>query len=132
MLTYDDIWMSFLDVYKVNAKDVSQTEDKIYDDIRNGVMLYNNRMRTKFVADDTSETVIGACTYDERLLIAAYIKLTYLNNSKTVYETLYQPISPDVGIRNYNTQINSLSNSIKRQQDYIEDMIFNAREDLLL
>lgn len=131
MLPYDDIWMTFLDMYKVNAKDVSNTDEKIYDDIRFAVSLYNNRMRTRLECDDTSECVKGACGFDTRLLIAAYIKLTYLNNSKTVYETLYQPISPDVGIRNYNTQINSLSNSIKRQEDYIEGMIFNAREDLL-
>lgn len=131
MLTYDEIWMTFLDDYKVNAKDVSQTEEKIYDDIRNAVLKYNNRMRTNFECDDTSETVIGACTYDERIIIASYIKLSYLQNSKALYETLYQPISPDVGIRNYNTQISSLANSIRRQEDKIEDMIFNAREVLL-
>lgn len=130
-LTYDDIWSTFLDNYKVSKEDVSSTDEAIYNDIRNGVRLYNNRMRTKFECDDLSETVIGATTDDECILIAHYIRLVYLINSKTLYETLYQPISPDVGIKNYNTQMRALESSIERQESFIESVIFNMQEDFL-
>lgn len=131
MLTYEDVWSTFLDNYKVNDGDVPDDDEAIYNDIRNALMLFNNRMRTEFICDDASETIIGAKTFDERILIAHFIRLVYLVNSKTLYETLYQPISPDVGIRNYRTQMVALENSIKRQESLIESFIFNMQEDFL-
>ena len=131
MLTYNDVWSTFLDNYKVDTKDISQTEEAVYNDIKNAVILYNNRMRTNLICDNASETIANAKTDDERLLIAHYIRLVYLKNSKTLYETLYQPISPDVGIRNYRTQMSSLQTSIKDQESMIESFIFNMQEDFL-
>ena len=128
MLTYDNVWATFLDNYKVNDEDIPSDDEAIHNDIRNAVMRYNNRMRTNLICDDTSEIIHGASTNDERMLISHYIRLVYLINSKTLYETLYQPISPDVGIRNYRTQMVSLENSINRQESLIESFIFNARE----
>jgi predicted DNA-binding helix-hairpin-helix protein len=131
IITYDDVWSTFLDNYKVNTVDIPTDEFIIYNDIRNAVMMVNNKLRTKFKADDTSELIIGAETEDDRLIIAHYIKLAYLINEKVVYESLYQPISPDVGVRNYNSQLNSLDKSIARQESYIEYFILNTREDFL-
>lgn len=131
MLTYDDVWSSFLDNYKVNDYDLPTTDQAIYNDIRNAVMLYNNRLRTKFICDDASEVIIGAETEDERLLIAHYIRLTFLMNEKTLYESLYQPIAPDIGVRTNNSQMNSLEKSISRQEDFIEKFIFNTQEDFI-
>lgn len=130
-LTYDDVWSTFLDNYKINYEDVAQTEEAIYNDIRNAVMMYNNRLRTEFVCDDTSETIIGASTYDDRLLIANYIKLAYLINNKNLYETLYQPIVSDVSLRDNKNQMRELEYSIRRQEDVIEKLIFNTRGGFL-
>ena len=131
MLTYDEVWSTFLDNYKVNPRDLPQDNPTIYQDIRNAVMQFNNRLRTEAQCDDVTETITGVDTNDDRLLIAQYIKLAYLINSKTLYETLYQPMTADVGLRNYRTQVTSLETSIKRQEETIEKIIFNSREDFL-
>lgn len=131
MLTYDDVWSTFLDNYKINPQDLPQDNLTIYQDIRNAVMRFNNRLRTNIQCDDATETIVGAETNDDRLLIGHYIRLAYLINSKTLYETLYQPLASDVGIRNYRTQMSSLETSIKRQEETIEQFIFNTREDFL-
>ena len=130
-LTYDDVWSTFLDNYKVNDEDLPQHEQTIYNDIRNAVMMYNNRLRTCLQCNDASETIEGATTQDERLLIAHFLKLVYLNNEKVLYESLYQPISPDVGVRNYSSQMNALETSIEKQEDYVEKFIFNTQVDFL-
>lgn len=130
-ITYDELWATFLSNYKVNDADLPNTDEAIYSDIKNAVRFYNNRMRTKLTLDNDYEVINGAESDDEVLIIAHYLRLVFLINEKTLYESLYQPISPDVGIRNYNTQVNSLENSISRQEEYIEKFILNTREDFL-
>jgi len=133
MLTYDAVWKTFLDNFKVNDEDLPSDDnhERIYQDIRNAVMRLNNRLRTKLECDDEIEVINGTDSDDYLFLIAHYIRLIYLINEKTLYESLYQPISQDVGIKNYRTQMSSLESSIKRQQSDIESFIFNMSEDFL-
>lgn len=131
MLTYDDIWETFLDNYKVNDEDIPSEISIIYNDIRNAVMYYNNRMRTKFKCNDALETIEGAETEDERLIIAHYLKLAFLNNDLVLYTSLYQPISPDVGVRNYSHQMLNLQKLVDKQIADIDRFILYTREDFL-
>ena len=133
MLTYDDVWKTFLDNYKVNDADLPSDDnvERIYQDIRNAVMRVNNRLRLRLTCDDAQEVINGASSQDLQLLIAHYIRLIYLINSKTLYESLYQPISQDVGIKNYSTQMASLRTSIERQEAFIESAIFNMSDHFL-
>lgn len=131
MISYDAVWQSFLNNYKASDIDIPQVDEKIYDHIRYAVMLFNNRMRTELICDDASESIIGTSNNDHLLIISHYIRLTFLINDRTYFEKLYQPFSADVGLRNFNTQLNSLKVSIKEQNDFIEKVIFNSMEDFL-
>lgn len=134
MLTYENVWKTFLDNYMINDADLPSVEEdleRIYQDIRNAVMRTNNRLRTTLVCNDEQEIIEGTNSEDMLFLIAHYIRLIYLINSKTLYESLYQPISQDVGIKNYSTQMTSLRTSIERQEAFIESVIFNMSDDFL-
>ena len=87
MLTYDEVWKTFLDNYAVNDADLPSDDnvERIYQDIRNAVMRVNNRLRLKLTCDDAQEVINGADSQDLQLLIAHYIRLIYLINSKTLY-----------------------------------------------
>lgn len=132
MIAYDSIWETFLNNYKAEEIDLPSEDEQIYQAIFNAVMLYNNRLRTNGICNHDSESVIGLeNNHDTVLLIAHYIKLTFLSNDKTFYEKLWQPLSSDVGLKNFRNQLSSLSSSIKSQEDMIEKFIFNTMEDFI-
>src|SRR5690606_35292649 len=131
MLLYEEIWMTFLDNYKVNDYDLPTNEERIYNDIKNAVRHFNNRMRTKLVCDNDSLSVEGSDSEDDLHIIAQYIRLIYLQNQKVLLQSLYQPISQDVGIKNYTSQMNAIQNSILNCKTDIEEFIFNTRESFL-
>ncbi|QJI52500.1 hypothetical protein [Psychrobacillus phage Perkons] len=131
MLTYDQIWQTFLDNYKASNIDIPQDDERIYQCIHNAVLLFNNRMRKQVVCEDITEMVNGELTYDDLLIISHYIRLVFLNNDRTFFEKLYQPFAADVGVRNFNTQLNSLKTSIEQQKDFIETLILNSMEEFL-
>lgn len=131
MLTYDSVWEAFLDNYKVNDYDLPTSDERIYQDIKNAVRMYNNRLRTKLVANDDTEAVEGTSCEDALHIIAQYIRLIYLQNQKVLLQSLYQPISQDVGIKNYTSQMNAIQTSILNCKTDIEEFIFNTRESFL-
>lgn len=131
MLTYDQIWSTFLDDYKVNDADLPQTSERIYQDIHNAVRKLNNRLRLNLICKDDIEAVEGTNCNDHLILIAQYIRLIYLNNAIVLYTSLYQPISQDVGIKNYSSQMVNLREAVLNQESDIEDYIFNMREDFI-
>lgn len=132
MITYDLIWETFLNNYKASDIDLPSIEDEIYQYIANAVLLLNNRLRTNFTCDDAEEIVIGTnANSDVVLLIAHYIKLTFLKNDLTFFEKLWQPLASDVGIKNFRVQLSSLTSSIESQEKVIEKFIFNSMEDFL-
>ena len=76
MTTYDQIWQTFLNNIKISDIDLPQTEEKIYETIRNSIMLFNNKMRTEIKADDASEQLDTELSNDYLLLLANFIKLS--------------------------------------------------------
>ena len=132
MITYDEIWETFLNNYKAEPIDLPSTNEQIYQFIANAVLLLNNRLRTSYTCDHENEVVNGLDgNADILLLIAHYIKLTFLKNDLTFFEKLWQPLSSDVGIKNFRVQMSSLTSSIEAQEKAIETFIFNAMEDYL-
>ncbi|MFF3149205.1 hypothetical protein ACFVRU_47750, partial [Streptomyces sp. NPDC057927] len=97
MISYDTIWETFLENYKVEDADLPQCNEDIYKDIANAVLLFNNRMRTNCKCDDSSECVYGLETDDNLLILCQYLKLVFLKNNETYYGALMQPFASDVG-----------------------------------
>ena len=131
MTSYDEIWTTFLNNCKVSDIDLPQTNTKIYEAIKNAVMHFNNRMRTKLVCDNTKEILNEKLSEDNLLILAHYIRLIFLVNQKTYFESLWQPFSSDVGLKNFGTQLRSLEVSVKEQEDKIDSLIINTMEDFL-
>lgn len=131
MFTYDQIWETFLENYKVDDADLPQSNEDIYKDIYNAVLLFNNRMRTKCKCDDLTEVVEGLESEDDLLILCHYIKLVFLSNELNYYESLWQPFSSDVGLKNFNSQLKSLKSSVERQDKLIDNYIINAMEDFI-
>lgn len=129
--SYDKIWKTFLDNCKTPDINIPQTDEQIYAKINNGILLFNNRMRTNIKCDDLTESVDTELNDDQLLILANFIKLVFYKNEKTYYETLLNPFQKDIGLRNFSTQINSLNNSVTEQERYIERLIINQAEDFL-
>lgn len=131
MTSYDQIWTTFLNNCKVSDIDLPQTPEKIYEIIRNGVMHFNNRLREDIVCDDSTETLNRELSNDYLLILAHYIRLIFLINQKTYFESLWQPFAKDVGLKNFSTQLKSLETSIAEEERTIDRLIMNMEDDFL-
>lgn len=129
MYTYDDVWDSFLINYKTEVINIPTEKDTIHNLILNSVRRMNNKMNIKVTLNYELETVDGLIDDNYLLILAAYIKLLILENEKIYYTTLYQPTNSDIGIRNYNATVSSMSEEIKRQEILIQELIFNMGGD---
>ena len=131
MTTFDQIWTTFLNNCKTSDINLPQSDEKIYEEIANAIMLFNNRFRSDLKWDSRTETVDRLLNNDELLILANYIKLVFVMNEKNYYQTLMQPFSSDIGLKNFGTQLKTLENSVKAQEDFIDRLIMNAEEDYL-
>lgn len=131
MTSYDDIYQTFLNNCKVDDIDLPTTDEERYEIIKNAVMHFNNRMRTKIVCDNTTETVSEDLNDDYLLIIAHYIRYLFLINERTYFESLWQPFQQDVGLKNFSTQLNSLKDSVTEEKNVIDRLIMNQEEDYL-
>lgn len=129
--SYDDVWEEFILNYKVEDINIPTNVEAIYKTIRSAIRLMNNRLHLGLINDDTNETVVNLENDDQLIILANYIRLIMLKNDKKYYESLWQPMASDVGLRNFGTQLNSLKDSVKEQQKLIDDLIFNTLEDFL-
>lgn len=129
--SYDLIWQTFLNNCKVSDIDLPNTPELMYEQIKSGVMRFNNRLRTSVQCDDLIEQLSEELNEDHLLILAHYIRLIFLINQKTYFESLWQPFAKDVGLKNFNTQIKSLEVSIKEQESTIDSLIVNTEVDFL-
>ena len=131
MLTYDDIWTTFLDNYKGDDIDIPQDEEVIYRHIKNAVILFNNKLRREAICDDELEQIEGVESNDDKIILANYIRLVFLKHTRDFYEKLLQGFEGDVGFKNFTAQLVSIRESIKEQELKISELIFNSRETFL-
>lgn len=131
MTSYDNIWTTFLNNCKVSDIDLPQIPEQIYESIKNAVMHFNNRLRTTITCYDELEELNEELDDDHLLILAHYIRLIFLRNQKTFFESLWQPFSKDVGLKNFSTQLKSLETSITEQERMIDSLIMNMEDDFL-
>ena len=131
MTTYDEIWQAFLNNCKVSDIELPNSDDKRYEYIRNALMYFNNRMRTKYVGDDIGESLNDQLSEDHLLILANYIRLIFLINQKTFYENTWQPFASDIGVKYFGTQLKSLETSVNTQNATIDRLIMYTEEDFL-
>lgn len=131
ILTYDSVWTTFRDNFKTLDMDVPTDEIEIYKTIKNAVLLFNNKFRTEAKANDSLEIIEGLKEGDDALILALYIKLTILNNTRTFYEHLLQGYDGDVGFKNFSSQLVSVRENITNTMLQLDTVIFNTKETFL-
>lgn len=129
--SYDQIWTFFLNNCKVSDIDLPQTDQGIYDAIHNAILYFNNRLRDELQWDDLTETVSRELSGDDLLILVNYLRLIFLINQRTYFESTWIPFQKDIGIKNFGTQLNSLRNSVEEQEKTIDKLIMNTEEDFL-
>ncbi len=132
MTTYDELYSLFITNGNIEKLMMPKGVGQQYDAIRNAVMLFNNRLRDDVVCDDASETVDRELTDDEKLIIAHYIKLTLLRNTRTFKNSMFTTFTQEIGVKNINVQLSSLKNDIESQEKLIDMLIFNMQEDTVM
>ncbi len=132
MTTYDELYSLFVTNGNIEKLMMPKGVGQQYDAIKNAVMLFNNRLRDDVVCDDTSETVDRELTDDEKLIIAHYIKLTLLRNTRTFKNSMFTTFTQEIGVKNINVQLSSLKNDIESQEKLIDMLIFNMQEDTVM
>lgn len=131
MTTYDMVWKTFLNNCKVSDIDLPKTTEKIYEEIKNGVILFNNRMRTHILCHDDTETLSENLSEDDLIILANFIRLVFLINQETYFQSIFQPFASDIGLKNFGTQLKTLETSIAKQKSFIDYLIINTMEDFL-
>lgn len=131
MTTYDQIWVSFLTNCKVSDIDLPTIPERIYDCIHNAIRHMNNRLRTKMTWNDDLEVVNEELSDDQLLILSHYIRLIFIINQKTYFESTWQPFARDIGLKNFSAQLKSLENSIDSEEKKIDQLIANTEEDYL-
>ncbi|MFB0831552.1 hypothetical protein ACEU2D_18355 [Brevibacillus laterosporus] len=129
--TYDEIYTTFINRCKVDDLELPQNDEQIYNFIHGAIMDYNNRLQEKLDWDDTSETVSRELTVDDLLLIAHYLRLTFLKNQLIYFTNTWQPFTKDIGLKNYQAQLRSLDSLILFEEKKIESIIQNRADDFL-
>ncbi|MBD1379211.1 hypothetical protein [Metabacillus arenae] len=131
MTSYDEIWQSFLNNCKASDFDLPSTQEKIHETIKNAVSHFNIRKSDNIQCDDIMETVNRELPESYVLIIAHYIRLIFLINQKTYFESTWQPFSNDVGLKNFSSQLKSLESSITSEERIIERLIMFTEEDFI-
>lgn len=129
--SYDEIYTEFITNCKTDDINLPNTTEKIYDAIRSAVKHFNVRLGDNLKCDDLSESVDRELGDFEILLLAHYLRLTFLKNQLTYSTSLWQPFARDIGLKNYQSQVKSLEFLIEDEKNTIERLIMNNQEDFL-
>lgn len=132
--TYNEIWESFLLNTKTSDINLPSDEQVIYKTIRNAGLLMANRVRFSIQFDDENEIATLDRHDDKRdylLLLTHHIRYVFLKNELTFFNTTWQPFQKDIGVRNFSTQLRTLTQSVEEQEQTIRNIIKNMTEDHL-
>lgn len=131
MTTYDDIYTEFITKCQTDTINLPSTTDKIYDTIHSAIRHFNSRLRDTLSWDDLSESVDRDLSNDELILLAHFLRLSFLENQLISFSTIWQPFQSDIGLRNYQSQVKSLESLVTMEKDLIESLIDKTQEDYL-
>lgn len=134
MISYDDIYESFLLNCGYDFDELPQTDIARYRVIKNAVMHYNQlahkyegRIQGNIKCDDSSESINVALT-DTELLILAYIIAENIARTKLVeFNSIYGTYSAELGFKDYKAQCEIRQYTIdtfkNKYMDLIHDQI---------
>lgn len=131
MTSYDKLWLTFLNNTKVDDLDLPQTPERIYEVIHNAILHFNNRLRDDLGYNDDLEQLDRELSNDHLIILAHYIRYSFLLNQLTYFQNVWQPFTKDVGMRNFSAQLKSLETSVDRQKETIDSLIMNMQVDFL-
>lgn len=132
MTTYDELYELFLTNCQSSELSLPRTTEQMYNIINNAVMLYNNRLRDNLVCNDESETIDRLLVDDQKLIIAHYIRLTILKNTRTFKNSIFTTFTQEIGIRNINAQLSSLRDEIENEEKTIGMLIFHMTDETIM
>lgn len=128
---YDQIWQQFLDINKTSSINLPNTDEKKYSAINSAVRHYNNRLNDTIACDDETETVSEDLTDNKLILVAHYLKLTFLENQWLDFASTWNPFSKDIGLKNIQSQLSALKELVNIEKQEIEKIILNSSEDYI-
>lgn len=131
MTTYDEIFTEFISITKTDPFNIPTLTPKIHDLIHSAIRHYNNRMRDTLSYNDTAETVDRILNDDELIIIAHYLRFSFLENQLINFTTIWQPFEKDIGLKNYGSQAKSLEVLIDNEKIEIESLINNTQTDFM-
>lgn len=132
MTTYDELYTLFTTNGNTVNLMLPKSVDQQYDAIRNAVMLFNNRLRDNLQCNDETETVSRELSDDEKLVIAHYIRLTLLKNTRTFKNSIFTTFTQEIGVRNINAQLSSLKDDIENEESTIDMLIFHMTDESIM
>lgn len=124
MVSYDDIYETFLLNCGYDFDELPQTDTARYKVIKNAVMHYNQlakkyegRLQGGVICDDGSESINVELT-DTELLILAYIIAENIARTKLVeFNSIYGTYSAELGFQNYKAQCEVRQYTIQQFRD---------------
>lgn len=131
MTTYDEIYTEFITKCQTDSINLPNTDPQIYDAIHSAVRHFNNRMRDELSWDDDLESVDRVLDNDELIILAHFLRLSFLENQQISFTTLWQPFQGDIGLKNYQSQVKSLESLIAYENKFIDGLINNMQVDYL-
>lgn len=132
MTTYDELYTLFTTNGNTVNLMLPKSVDQQYDAIRNAVMLFNNRLRDNLQCNDETEAVNRELSDDEKLVIAHYIRLTLLKNTRTFKNSIFTTFTQEIGVRNINAQLSSLKDDIENEENTIGMLIFHMTDESIM
>jgi len=131
MTTYDTIWEAFLTESETLNINLPTETERIKNTIHAAIKKYNVFMDTPLEKNATNEIVnvegsTEELTDGELELLVLLLKYIFIQNKISLFITTYQPFAYDIGIKNFQVQLNTL----KTQQSLIQEEIDQAHENL--
>ena len=131
MTSYDQIYIMFLENCKVDDIDLPNTDEGKYNMIKNAILHFNNRLFDNLQTNDELEEVDRDLTDSHLLILAHYLRLSFLKNELLIFSRTWQPFQKDIGLKNFSYQISALKEIVKDEQNTIDAIILHQTEDFI-
>lgn len=123
MILYDVIWTEFIKNCQTDDINLPDTDDKMYEAIHSAVRHYNTRLNEILTFDDSLEQINQDLVDWKIVLLAHYLRLSFIENQLIHLSSIWSPFQKDIGIKNYQEQSRNLKGLIDREDSKIEEII---------
>jgi hypothetical protein len=126
LTSYDEFFTQFITISQTDNFNIPNDIEKQYDLIHTAVRKFNSKLKDNLVCDDLMEEVNRDLDDEKILIIAHYLRLTFLENQLIYYVTLWKPFAKELGQVTYKTQVDSLKELIKNEKEEIEELTISG------